>query len=230
MHSRRWPVTAAAAVVLGAIAATAHGLYEVAAGCRVPPGIAWLYPVITDGLALVAYAATTRLGGIGRRYAWSVVVLGAGLSGLGQAVYLAGLETPPVELRFGVGAWPAVAAAIAAHLLYLLGRPTDVAGTDAPLTPPVSATPSAGNVHPPPPDVTEPAEVVNPGRVVGGNVRGVRDTARPGKAKPDAQRAKESRDRKKRHDGGDHSTCLPKNCPHVAQPANGSAVRDALLV
>lgn len=46
----------------------------------------------------------------------------AGLSGLAQAVYLASgatLDASPT-LRFGIGAWPAVAAAIAAHLLYLL--------------------------------------------------------------------------------------------------------------
>jgi hypothetical protein len=111
------------AVALGAAVATAHGLFEVALAARVPVGIAWLYPLITDGLALVAYAATARLHGSAGRYAWSVVVLAAGLSGLAQAAYLASatttLEAPP-GLRFGVGAWPAIAAAIVAHLLYLL--------------------------------------------------------------------------------------------------------------
>lgn len=42
------------AVALGAAVATAHGLYEVALAAAVPAGIAWLYPLITDGLALVA--------------------------------------------------------------------------------------------------------------------------------------------------------------------------------
>jgi hypothetical protein len=110
------------AVAVGAAVATAHGLYEVALAARVPAGIAWLYPLITDGLALVAYAATTRLHGQAARYAWSVVVLAAGLSGLAQAALL-GSETTmnaPTVLRYGVGAWPAVAAAIVAHLLYLL--------------------------------------------------------------------------------------------------------------
>ena len=50
-------------VALGAAVATAHGLFEVATAARVPAGIAWLYPLITDGLALVAYAATARLAG-----------------------------------------------------------------------------------------------------------------------------------------------------------------------
>lgn len=117
-------------VVIAAGAATAHGLYEVALGSHTPAGIAWLYPVITDGLALVAYAATTRLGGGARRYAWAVVVLAAGLSGLAQATYLAGtVGQSPTALRFGVGAWPAVAAAIAAHLLFLIGTSRTVLDT-----------------------------------------------------------------------------------------------------
>ncbi|GAA4895132.1 hypothetical protein [Actinomycetospora straminea] len=110
------------AVALGAAIATAHGLFEVAVAARVPTGIAWLYPLITDGLALVAYGATARLRDGAARYAWVVVVTAAGLSGLAQATYLAGgpaVEVAPA-LRFGIGAWPAVAAAVVAHLLYLL--------------------------------------------------------------------------------------------------------------
>jgi hypothetical protein len=120
------------AVALGAAVATAHGLFEVALAAGVPAGIAWLYPLITDGLALVAYTVTARLRGSAARYAWSVVVLAAGLSGLAQAAYLAGgatLDASPA-LRFGVGAWPAIAAAIVAHLLYLLVAGDDPAGAD----------------------------------------------------------------------------------------------------
>jgi len=125
------------AVAVGAAVATAHGLYEVAHAARVPAGIAWLYPLITDGLALVAYAATARLTGSAARYAWAVVVLAAGLSGLAQAAFLASgsaVDASPL-LRFGVGAWPAVAAAIVAHLLYLLATDGAPAGAD-PAEPP----------------------------------------------------------------------------------------------
>ncbi|AEA22316.1 hypothetical protein Psed_0034 [Pseudonocardia dioxanivorans CB1190] len=115
-------------VAVGAAAATAHGLYEVAVAARVPTSIAWIYPLITDGLAVVAYTATARLSGSARGYAWAVVVLSAGLSGLAQAVFLASDPSPavpaglavPGALRFGIGAWPAIAAALAAHLLHLL--------------------------------------------------------------------------------------------------------------
>lgn len=153
-------------VALGAAVATAHGLYEVALAAAVPAGIAWLYPLITDGLALVAYGATSRLAGSAARYAWLVVVTAAGLSGLAQAVYLASgstLDASPT-LRFGIGAWPAVAAAIAAHLLYVLSTDdsTEPAAHLEPieLTGRASATaPEAGvqqvpsncpTVHPPP--------------------------------------------------------------------------------
>ncbi|NKQ57130.1 hypothetical protein HFP15_30095 [Amycolatopsis sp. K13G38] len=132
-------LAAGLAVALGAAAATAHGLFEVAAASGVPAGIAWIYPLITDGLAIVAYAATSRLDDAGRRYAWAVVILAAGLSGVAQAVFLAGglgatgaAHMVPVVLRFGVGAWPAVAAAIVAHLLFMLAtphRPTGAATT-----------------------------------------------------------------------------------------------------
>jgi hypothetical protein len=102
--------------------ATAHGLYEVALAAGTPRVLAWLYPLITDGLALVAYATTTRLAESGRRYAWTVVVIAAGLSGLTQASYLAGgVASAPPPLRFAIGAWPAIAAAVVAHLLFLLG-------------------------------------------------------------------------------------------------------------
>lgn len=118
------------AVAIGAGAATAHGLFEVAADAGVPVGLAWLYPLITDGLALVAYVSTIRVRGSDRTYAWSVVVLAAGLSGLAQAAYLAGgVGDVSTALRFGVGAWPAVAAAIVAHLLFLIGHATTTTDT-----------------------------------------------------------------------------------------------------
>jgi hypothetical protein len=148
-------------VALGAAVATAHGLYEVVRAAGAPTPIAPLYPLITDGLALVAYAATARLNDAGRRYAWTIVVLAAGLSGLAQASFLAGgVHSASAWLRFGVGAWPATAAAIVAHLLYLLGahhsnagayseRPVDsYARLDAAVQPDASASNRPGVERP----------------------------------------------------------------------------------
>ena len=152
---RRAVWAAGLAVAAGAGVATAHGLYQVAAGALVPPPIGWLYPLITDGLALVAYAATTRLDLRGRRYAAGIVILAAGLSGLAQAVYLAGgldhAGPAPVGLRFGVGAWPAIAAALTAHLLHLIGTdpPTSASlAGDRPASTALSTAPSTGSYNP----------------------------------------------------------------------------------
>jgi hypothetical protein len=118
---RRSLVCLVALVVAASVAATAHGLYAVAVTSGVPRQVAVLYPLITDGLALVAYWATKQLDSA--RYPWLVIVVAAGLSGLAQAVNLAGLGESPTWLRFGVGYWPAVAVLFAAHLLWLVGRP-----------------------------------------------------------------------------------------------------------
>lgn len=162
--------TAGLAVALGSAVATAHGLFEVALAARVPAGIAWLYPLITDGLALVAYTATARLTGRAARYAWAVVVLAAGLSGLAQAAFLAADPTAavqaPAPLRFGIGAWPAIAAAIAAHLLYLLldEHPTEQIAEPAVQPAAGGAASSRSAVQPPPsnPPAVQPGSQPRP--------------------------------------------------------------------
>ena len=123
----------AALVAVAAAVVTAHGLVEVVVAAHVREPLAWAYPVITDGLALVAYRATGRLDDLGRRYAWVVVVIAAAVSGLAQAAYLASgaLSEAPAWLRAGVGAWPAIAAAVAAHLLHLLVDVSAPAETEA---------------------------------------------------------------------------------------------------
>jgi hypothetical protein len=164
----RWTVWAAGLVVaLGAGVATAHGLYEVALAAGTPRALAWLYPLITDGLALVAYATTARLHSHGRSYAWTVVIIAAGLSGLTQASYLAGgVATAPPPLRFAIGAWPAIAAAIVAHLLYLLGTHHDPGRLPTEATPIRAAENAAErgeSLTPVPPQPTvEAAQAITP--------------------------------------------------------------------
>ena len=65
MTPRRSLVLLVALVVAASVAATAHGLYAVAVSASVPWQVALLYPVITDGLALVAYWATSGSTGTG---------------------------------------------------------------------------------------------------------------------------------------------------------------------
>jgi hypothetical protein len=133
-------------VAAAAAIATAHGSFQVAHAAGVPTPIAALYPAITDGLALVAYTATCRLAVGGRRYAWTVVVLAAGLSGLAQAAWLAGgVQAAPAGLRLGVGAWPALAAAVVAHLLFLLGGGHPQPSLDTAVQPPSTIEPQPYN-------------------------------------------------------------------------------------
>ncbi len=176
-------------VALGAGVATAHGLYEVALAAGTPRALAWLYPLITDGLALVAYATTTRLAESGRRYAWTVVVTAAGLSGLTQASYLAGgVANAPPMLRFAIGAWPAIAAAIVAHLLFLLG--TDHAPTPHPevlaeALPPSAAAPAQLAPQAPPVPKAGPLPVLTtPPPATDLAVPTVRDSSAPAPVQP----------------------------------------------
>lgn len=143
-------------VTAGAVAATAHGGFEVAVAAGVPVGIAWIYPLITDGLALVAYIATPKLGRAGGIYAWAVVVTAAALSGLAQAAYLASATrlASDAVLAAGVGGWPAIAGLVAAHLAWLryLASTHQPPHQEQDTTPDVS--PAAA-----PDDQAEPAEV-----------------------------------------------------------------------
>ena len=129
----RWPrvakaaaLTMAVVVAVGAGVATAEGLYSVARMSGRPPLIAGLYPLITDGLAIVAYGLVPHLAGRARWYAAGSVVLAAGLSGLAQAMQQVNgpAAVPPVPVRFGIGAWPAIAVLLAAHLWWLAVRTT----------------------------------------------------------------------------------------------------------
>jgi hypothetical protein len=93
------------------------------------------------------------------------VVTAAGLPGLAQAVYLASgatLNASPT-LRFGIGAWCAVAAAVAAHLLYLLAprgtadplddfEPNEVAGLPSTQAPEAHVQQDPSNLQPRLPD------------------------------------------------------------------------------
>ena len=188
----RWTVWAAGLVVaLGAGVATAHGLYEVALAAGTPRVLAWLYPLITDGLALVAYATTARLANHGRRYAWTVVVIAAGLSGLTQASYLAGgVASAPPALRFAIGAWPAIAAAIVAHLLYLLGghyQPTHAPKGFPEALPPVPAAPAHSAPQAlPVPTAAPPAALASPSPGNGHAVLTMADHSTPPAVQGDA--------------------------------------------
>lgn len=153
----RWAVLA---VVLCGAYATAHGLYGVARACGITVPVAVLYPVIADGLALVAYATIERLDRKrDRAYAWFVVVLAGGLSATAQGIVGAGMGAPSREVRFWVHFAPAVAVLLAIHLRWLVTRATAPAVAD-PVSPQVSAPATAPEPEAEP--EAEPVEVPRP--------------------------------------------------------------------
>lgn len=233
-------------VALGAGVATAHGLYETARAAGTPAAVAALYPLITDGLALVAYATTTRLAGRGRRYAWTVVVLAAGLSGLAQASYLAGgIGTTPAALRFGIGAWPALAAALVAHLLYLLataqqhtthqGKPNDAAADTYDVNDgrrwPLSVQPAGLNTagHGPPDRQDETAPVQSPaGSAEHPNTEAPPDERQPNAAAPSPakERARAAARRHAARQGDLPTVSVLAQAAEVARGTAAAALKD----
>src|SRR5262249_8853704 len=104
------------------------------------------YPLIFDGLALVAYRTAGQLKSrLGQTYAASVVVLCTGLSACAQAAHLAagaGLgAAATTQLRAGVGAAPALPVSLAVHLHWLVTRPKTVVQTPVQDTTEVSYLP-----------------------------------------------------------------------------------------
>ncbi|NIB31231.1 hypothetical protein HBB16_04985 [Pseudonocardia sp. MCCB 268] len=126
------------AVAVGAAVATAHGLYEVAVAARVP---ADRVAVPVDHRWARAGRLTPPLRGcpVGRRYAWAVVIVAAGLSGSRRRCSWPGRRRCRVRRRWrwrrccgSVGAWPVIAAAGGGALLYLLAADDHACRTGTP--------------------------------------------------------------------------------------------------
>lgn len=152
-------------------------LRDLAVSCRISPTLAALLPITVDaGAAVATRAWLSRRANpdaerFARRMTWGLLSLTVVGNAAHQGMAANGV-TPPWWVAVIVGAVAPAVVGACVHLAVLLGRPADVAGTDASSTPSAPAAPSAVIVHPRLPDVTEPAEAVNPGRVVGGNVGG----------------------------------------------------------
>lgn len=151
------------AVVIVAAVVTYPAGRAVAHWCHVADPWSWLYPGIADGLALVAYRVTDRAADkAGRCYAWSVVLVCAVMSALGQAIHLVGLDRPaPAGLRFAVGAWPALAGAVAWHLRRVAGRRPATALATVTVRPPVAGPPVTSVATEAPAAVAAPEATVN---------------------------------------------------------------------
>lgn len=112
-------------IVAGCAAlATFHGAQHAAGEGGASYYTNLLYPVMADGLAVIAFRKSRELDGWRRIVAWLVVIGCAGASGTAQAYVLAAGKTGgAAALAAGVGAFPAVAVLLATIVQSLRSGP-----------------------------------------------------------------------------------------------------------
>ena len=123
-------LTTRALVILLAAAAFAlsySALRDLAVGAGINPDLAWMWPLIVDGLIVVATLATYALEDRGARllwYPWGTFILFAALSIAGNAMH--SMSNPDITVApivaAGVSAVPAVALLIGSHLVFIIQR------------------------------------------------------------------------------------------------------------
>lgn len=155
-----------AGVAAAAAVATFHGAERAAAAGGVAWGITLLYPVMLDGLAVLAFRQIASSDGWRRVFAWFVMLAAAGASGSAQAyVHAKGRHGGDALLGLGMGAAPALIVLLATILgspgarrpPAVASAPADqTAPAESPPAPPPAASPPAAP-PPPLPPATEPA-------------------------------------------------------------------------
>jgi hypothetical protein len=104
-------------VAVCAAVATFHGAAHAAGTSGVTAPVTLLYPVMGDGLAVLAFRRIGVTRGPARGFAWAVMVVAASASGLAQAYVLAaGKAGGAAVLAAGMGAAPAVCVLLATVL------------------------------------------------------------------------------------------------------------------
>lgn len=121
----RFPTAASIAgttlIALGAFWLSFTALRDLAERSGVPTGQAWVWPLIVDGLVLVATVAVVALDEH-RWYAWALLGIGASLSLAGNSLHATYTGELPVAVRILVAAVPPLSLLAVTHLTYLLAR------------------------------------------------------------------------------------------------------------
>lgn len=127
----RFPTAASIAgtvlIALGAFWLSFTALRDLAERSGVPVGQAWVWPLIVDGLVVVATVAVVALDEH-RWYAWTLLGIGASLSLAGNSLHATYTGELPVAVRILVAAVPPLSLLAVTHLTYLLARRTTSAG------------------------------------------------------------------------------------------------------
>lgn len=150
--------TVAVAGVLGVVAAAFALSYDairaVAISAHIRPSLAWLYPVAVDGAMSVATvcAVVMRARGRSAAYPWSVVLIGALVSVVANALHAwvaGGSVALPAPWAVALSSVPPVLLALSIHLLIVLALSAVQSDTSSDMsTSPdatVAATPSDGD-------------------------------------------------------------------------------------
>ncbi|MGB7239961.1 MAG: DUF2637 domain-containing protein [Rhodococcus sp. (in: high G+C Gram-positive bacteria)] len=106
-------------IALGAFWLSFTALQDLALRSNVPSSQAWVWPLIVDGLVLVATVAVVALDRH-RWYAWSLLGAGAALSLAGNTLHATYTGELPVAVRILVAAVPPLSLLAVTHLTYLL--------------------------------------------------------------------------------------------------------------
>lgn len=147
---RGWAVVAAASgtVIIGAGAfwLSFTALADLAARSGIPVGQAWIWPLLVDGLIVVATVAVVALDGHRTAwYPWSLLIAGALVSVTANAAHalIAALVSVPGLLAATVAAVPPLVLLASTHLTVILIRSTK----HDPTTPPSAGVPEMEMNH-----------------------------------------------------------------------------------
>lgn len=148
---RRWAVVTAAGgtvfIAAGAFWLSFTALADLARRSGIEAGQAWAWPLIVDGIIVVATVAVVALAGHRQAwYPWGLLAAGAVVSVTANAIHavVAADADVPAVLAASVAAVPPLVLLAITHLTVILTRPTPTPTPDLPADPPTAPVANSG--------------------------------------------------------------------------------------
>ncbi|GAA1488239.1 DUF2637 domain-containing protein [Brachybacterium sacelli] len=167
---RRWAVVTAVAgtvfIAAGAFWLSFTALADLAARSGVGAGQAWAWPLIVDGIIVVATVSVVALAGHRSTwYPWGLLIGGAAVSVTANAIHavVAADADVPGVLAASVAAVPPVVLLAITHLTVVLTRPLPATDEPSPAATERPGEPSAGSAEPRLIPLTTPPSAGAPG-------------------------------------------------------------------
>lgn len=149
VSGRRWAVVAAASGTVliggGAFWLSFVALADLAVRSGIAAGQAWIWPLLVDGLIVVATVAVVALDGHRSAwYPWALLIAGAGMSVTANAAHaiVAATASVPALLAAIVAAVPPLVLLASTHLTVVLTRSTKTTAAEPPAAGPAITAPS----------------------------------------------------------------------------------------